>query len=305
MQYRFIEENNECFRVDEMCECLGLSRSGYYGWRGRAPSARALEDEAHKTRIRQLHGKCGGRYGHRPIYAHLRDEEIACGRDRTLRLMKEIGIAGIQKKGFKPLGTDSNHEFGYSANLLRELGHPQRCDQVWVADTTHLQTKSGWCYLATVMDLFSRRIVGWSVSDRNDSKLVCQALQGAALTRRGHLPEGLIHHSDRGSTYASYDYERMLSSFGIKQSMSAKGNCYDNAAMESFYGRYKTSSVRQHVFCTQQEARTNVFEYIEVFYNRFRKHASLGYKSPVQFEEIILPPMGGKAPSLQACLKHN
>ncbi len=295
MQYRFIKENCCRFSVEEMCECFGLSRSGYYDWFGRKPSARAVEDEAHKNSIKDFSEQARGRYGHRPIYHHLQEVGIACGRDRTLRLMKEMGIESIQKKRFKPLGTDSNHDFGYSPNLLKELGKPEHCDQIWVADTTYLQIREGWCYLATVMDLFSRRIIGWSVSDRNDSKLVCDAFEAAVLTRGGHLPAGLLHHSDRGSTYASYDYERLLASFGVRQSMSAKGNCYDNAAMESFYGRYKSSSVRGHVFDGEQEARTNAFEYIEVFYNRFRKHASLGYQSPIQFEENFCPPWGAKS----------
>ena len=237
MQYQFIEQHQSDYQVDEMCECFALSRSGYYSWSEREPSARALEDEAYKTRINELYRQAKARYGHRPIHSHLQDEQLNCGRDRTLRLMQESGIAGVQRKGFKPLGTNSKHNFGYSANLLKALGKPERPDQVWVADTTYLRIEGGWSYLATVMDLFSRRIVGWSVSDCNDSKLICQALQAAVLTRGGEIPKGLIHHSDRGSTYASYDYTGMLGSLGIEQSMSAKGNCYDNAAQESFYGR--------------------------------------------------------------------
>ena len=305
MQYKFIKENDFRFSVDEMCECFDLSRSGYYHWRRRTPSARALADETHKQEIKKLDKKAGGRYGHRPIYEHLREEGVACGRDRTLRLMKEIGIEGLQKKRFKPLGTDSKHDFGYSPNLLKELGVPEGCDQVWVADTTYLQTLDGWYYLATVMDLFSRRILGWSISDRNDSKLVCQALKAAVLTRGGRIPPGIIHHSDRGSTYAGYEYARLLFSLRMKQSMSAKGNCYDNAAMESFYGRYKTSSVRGRVFAGEREARANAFEYIEAFYNGYRKHASLGYKSPIKFEEEFLPPMGGKQTAVPACNTKN
>lgn len=154
------------------------------------------------------------------------------------------------------------------------------------------------------MDLFSRRIVGWSVSARNDSKLIGKALQGAALTRGGQIPQGLMHHSDRGSTYASHSYAQMLRGHGIRQSMSAKGNCYDNAAMESFYGRYKTSSVRGRIFSSIDEARSHAFEYIEVFYNRFRKHSSLDYQSPLQFEQKICP-HGGKQTSLPACWNHN
>lgn len=218
--------------------------------------------------------------------------------------MKELGIEGVQKRKFKPLGTDSKHLFGYSPNLLKQLGRPDRCDQVWVADTPYLQTTGGWCYLATVMDLFRRRILGWSVSTRNDSKLVYQALQAAVLTRAGHLPAGLLHHSDRGSTYASYKYERTLTSIGIRQSMSAKGNCYDNAAMESFYGRYKTSSVRDQIFSNDDQARANVFEYIELFYNRFCKHASLQYHSPVQFEQKFCTHNRQANETFQACHNH-
>jgi transposase InsO family protein len=269
-----------------MCESLEVSRSGYYAWQGRGPSERSLEDEGFKQRISELHKKSKRRYGYRPIYHHLKDEELDCGRDRTLRLMSEMGIEGLQQKSFKPLGTDSRHTFGYSPNLLRELGHPDRCDQVWVADTTYLRTEEGWSYLATVMDLFSRRIIGWSVSDHNDATLCCKALQAAVLTRGGQLPEGLIHHSDRGSTYASYDYQDMLDSFDIRQSMSAKGNCYDNAAMESFFGRFKIATVGEVIYAHVDHARSAVFEYIETFYNRFRKHSSLGYKSPVEFEAL-------------------
>jgi transposase InsO family protein len=243
-------------------------------------------------RIKEIYRQAGGRYGHRPVHDHLRDELFACGRDRTLRLMKELGLAAQQNKGFKPIGTDSNHLFGYSPNLLRELGSPTHCDEVWVADTTYLLTESGWWYLATVMDLCSRRIVGWSISDKNDTELVCAALEAARKTRGG-VRAGIVHHSDRGSTYASDRYQRLLASFSMKPSMSAKGNCYDNAAMESFFGRYKTSSVRGHVFADESELRANVFDYIEMFYNRFRKHSSLGYRSPMQTEEKLCP-MGGR-----------
>jgi transposase InsO family protein len=206
MQYNFIKDNLSIFSVEEMCECFGLSRSGYYDWSKRSRSARSIEDEKLKTRIKALYQKAKGRYGHRPIYQHLQDEQIGCGRDRTLRLMKQAGIAGVQSKGFKPQSTDSNHQFGYSPNLLKQLGKPERCDQVWVSDTTYLRTEAGWTYLATVMDLCSRRIIGWSVSSLNDSTLVCHALQSAVMTRGGHLPSGLIHHSDRGSTYATHAF---------------------------------------------------------------------------------------------------
>lgn len=275
-----------------MCESLKVSRSGYYRWGQATPSARQEQDMILKEQIREVHQQARGRYGYRPLHAHLREDGVACGRDRTLRLMKELGLEARQQKRFKPFGTDSKHLFGYSANLLRELGQPAHCDEVWVADTTYLLSESGWRYLATVMDLCSRRIVGWSVSNKNDTALTCAALEAAVMTRGG-IRAGIIHHSDRGSTYASDQYQRLLASRGMKPSMSAKGNCYDNAAMESFYGRYKTSSVRGHVFADESQLRANVFEYIEVFYNRFRKHASLGYLNPMQAEAKFSPPMGG------------
>ena len=306
MHYQFISENCSEFSIAEMCECFGLTRSGYYDWSERGPSHRKQADLTHMIRINELHKRAKGRYGHRPIYHHLKEEGIRCGRDRTLRLMKELGIEGIQKKGFKPQGTNSRHNFGYAPNLLKELKAPTQWDEVWVADTTYLKTEHGWCYLATVMDLYSRRIVGWSVSSKNNIELVSQALRGAILLRGKASLQGLIHHSDRGSTYAAHKYERLLGRFGIRASMSAKGNCYDNASMESFYGRYKSASVRGRVFTGEEEARANAFEYIEIFYNRFRKHASLSYQSPIDFEEKNLPPMGGMiTASLTACSNNN
>lgn len=302
MKYRFIEQNHPAYEVGELCEALGVGPSAYYRWRVAQDSARSQQDQRHKERILMLHKKSDGRYGHRPIYHHLLDDGLECGRDRTLRLMRELELEGDQSKRFKPLRTDSDHNFGYSANLLKELGKPTGCNQVWVTDTTYLPTRDGWMYLATVMDLFSRRILGWSISWHNDVDLVCRALNAAVLTRVS-IPPHLVHHSDRGSTYASTRYRRLLGRYSMKPSMSAKGNCYDNAAMESFYGRYKSSSVRDHVFASEAELRAHVFDYIEVFYNRFRKHSSLGYKNPIQFEEKLAPPMGGFQEP--ACLNHN
>lgn len=303
MKYQFIKDHQERYKVDEMCEAFALRRSSYCRWKTRSPSARSIEDTEIKEHIVRIYKQAKGRYGYRPIYHHLKDEGLDCGRDRTLRLMNQAGIAGVQKRSFKPLGTQSNHLFGYSANLLRLAGNPTGLNQVWVADTTYLLTDQGWQYLATVMDLCSRRIIGWRVSSSNNTDLVSQALKAAVLNR-GKLPEGTIHHSDRGSTYASHNYQRLLRSFSMKASMSAKGNCYDNAAMESFYGRYKSSSVRGHIFADETELRANVFEYIEVFYNRFRKHSSLGYKSPSEFEEDFCP-HGGNPASLSACINNN
>jgi transposase InsO family protein len=288
-----VKQHTARFDVEELCEALNVSRSGYYRWALERKSARVQADEKIKAQIESIYEQARGRYGYRPLHAHLLDAGVECGRDRTLRLMRELNLNAKQATRFKPFGTDSNHRFGYHPNLLRQLGAPEHRDQVWVADTTYLPTEKGWFYLATIMDLCTRRILGWSVSDRNDAELVCTALENAVLTR-GPLRPGIVHHSDRGSTYASDRYQRRLAQLNLHPSMSGKGNCYDNAAIESFFGRYKTSSVRGHVFAHEDELRANVFEYIEVFYNRYRKHASLGYLSPLQAEEKFLPPMGGK-----------
>ena len=288
MKYQFVKDNEGRFEVEEMCSAMGIWRSGYYCWKSRAPSARRIEDEAIKGAILKVHKQAKGRYGHRPIHSHLKDEGIDCGRDRALRLMRELGIESTQAKRFKPLKTNSNHPYGYSPNLLKEHGKPTHMDEIWVADTTYLLTMAGWIYLATVMDLFSRRLLGWSVSIHNDAKLVGNALKAAAMTR-GTLRAGILHHSDRGSTYASDDYQRLISKLGMKPSMSAKGNCYDNAAMESFFGRFKTSTIRDRLFADESELRATVFEYVEIFYNRYRKHSSLSYQSPIQFEEKFCP----------------
>ena len=305
MQYQFIKENKDHYGVTDLCACFGLSSSAYYAWEGGEPCERFKTDALYKEQIVKLYKEAKGRYGHRPIYEHLQEEGYSCGRDRTLRLMQQLHLRGKRKRCFKPQGTDSKHDFGYHANRLKELGKPERCDQVWVADTTYLQTSSGWSYLATVMDLFSRRIVGWSVSSRNDKELTCEAFRNAVQTRGGAIPSGLIHHSDRGSTYASDQYQRLLNKHKVVPSMSAKGNCYDNAAQESFFGRYKSSNVGSQVFFDESAARSNAFEYIEIFYNRYRKHSSLGYKNPTQFEEIFAPPMGGIHQSLKACNNNN
>lgn len=292
MKFEFIRDNELRFGIDEMCSALEVSRSGYYSWKEGRLSARSLADQVAKKAIKAVFGQSRGRYGYRPIHSHLKEDGVDCGRDRTLRLMRELGLKGAQASRFKPVGTDSDHSFGYSRNLLSQREMPQTKDEVWVADTTYLPTKEGWRYFATVMDLGTRRIIGWSISHKNDSELVCAALR-AAVGVRGALRPGIIHHSDRGSTYASDRYQNLLSSFAMLPSMSAKGNCYDNAAMESFFGRFKTSTVRKTVFADESELRSTVFEYVEIFYNRFRKHSSLGYISPVDFEENCAPPMGG------------
>jgi putative transposase len=292
MKLEFIHQNVGQYPLKDLCEALDVAPSAYHEGLRRKPSARACEDELLKQEILEIHVHSKERFGHRLMYGLVRGR---CGRDRTLLLLRSLGIAGKQERRYQPQCTDSAHDFGYSPNLLKENGRPKRVDEVWVADTTYLRIRSGWMYLATVMDLHSRRIVGWSVSAKNDTQLVCKALENAHQTR-GQLKTGIIHHSDRGSTYASDTYQRQLSRLGMQSSMSAKANCYDNAAMESFFGRFKTSTIRNRVLADGEEARAVVFEYIEPFYNRYRKHSSLDYRSPVEFEQqkVPSPPAGGE-----------
>ena len=294
MKFEFIGKHRSLYDVVEMCESLGVSTSGYYRRERSEPSFRQSEDESLKEKILEVHDQAVGDYGHRPVHRHLLEDGVNCGRDRTLRLMNELQISGRQSKGYKPQGTDSAHDFGYSPNLLKALGQTRRCDEAWVADTTYLRVGLQWMYLATVMDLHSRRILGWSVSPSNDTALILEALKAAVATR-GSKASGIIHHSDRGSTYASYAYQNYLFALDMNSSMSAKGNCYDNAAKESFYGRFKTGSVRERVFLDEAELRRHVFLYIEMFYNRFRKHSSIGYKNPIQFERDFFAPHGGQS----------
>lgn len=290
-RFAFMQQYHTQFDLAEMGEALGVSRSGYYRWREAKPSARREQDEAIKLQIQGIIRSARGAYGYRPVHHHLLEQGVECGRDRTLRLMHELKLVGRAHARFRPVGTDSEHLFGYHPNLLKQLGTPEHRDQIWVADTTYLLSDEGWCYLATVMDLCTRRVIGWSVSSRNDADLVCTALENASLTR-GEVRAGIVHHSDRGSTYASDRYQRLLARLKMHPSMSGKGNCYDNAAMESFFGRYKTSAVRDHVFANETQVRTNAFDYIEVFYSRYRKHASLGYLSPMQARRNFCPPWG-------------
>jgi len=289
MKFEFISQNVGQYPLNELCQALEVAPSAYHANRTRQPSARASEDARLKQEILEIHQQAEGEYGHRPVHQHLvEDLGLECGRDRTLRLMQELGVAGTRSPRYKPQGTDSAHDFGYHPNRLKEHGKPAGADEVWVADTTYLKVESRWMYLATVMDLHSRRILGWSVSEKNDAPLVCQALENAQGTR-GDLRRGIIHHSDRGSTYAGDAYQRLQNRLGMTPSMSAKGNCYDNAAMESFFGRFKTSTIRDREFAREEELRAVVFAYIEPFYNRYRKHSALGYRSPVEFEQMFSP----------------
>jgi putative transposase len=256
-----MKENRHQHTLEVMCAALQVTRNGYHAWNNRCESERDRHHAILNKHIEQIFKKSKGRYGHRFIYEHLRDEGLDCGRDLTLKLMKRLGIAGDQSPSYRPFSTNSCHDFGYSDNLVSKHATLKHMDEVWVVDTTYILTEEGWVYLATMMDLYRRRILGWSVSAKNDTELVMVALQSAILFR-GVIRSGIIHHSDRGSTYASSRYQQLLKAYGFESSMSGKGNCYDNAAMESFFGRMKTSQIQDSVYVDLNHARSIVFEYI-------------------------------------------
>lgn len=267
------------------CEALGVSRSGYYGWTSRRPGHRAAEDIGLAEKIRDIHAESRGTYGVPRMRRALRKLGCACGRKRVARLMKQQRLQGVQKRGFRPQTTDSGHALPASPNLLREAPRVSRRDQVWVSDITYIRTREGWLYLSSVMDLWSRKIVGWHVSDTLEADVATTALHRAIDLRQP--ARGLIHHSDQGKQYASQTYRRILETVGIRQSMSRVGNCYDNATAESLWSTIKAELIHRQIFRSRDEARLALFGYIQ-FYNNRRLHSSLDYSSPVEFEESVI-----------------
>lgn len=266
------------FPIVAMCNVLGVSKSGYYAWLNRKPSARKLEDERLKVAIKAAHQRGRGTYGPEKIQSELADvEKMEAGLNRIKRLRRELNIRCKQVKKFKAT-TDSKHNHPVAPNLLRQDFTVPKANQAWVADITYVATEEGWLYLAGIKDLWNREIVGYAMSHRMTQDLVGRALFQAVAKRRP--PEGLIHHSDRGSQYCSGGYQRLMKQFKMLPSMSRKGNCYDNAPMESFFGTLKTELVHHRKYRSRQEAKAEIREYIEVFYNRQRRHASLGNLSP-------------------------
>jgi transposase InsO family protein len=266
-----------------MCRVLKVSRSGFYAWQRRKPSRRARREEELIKKIRKVHEESRGLYGYpRAHRALLIDGEIV-SRNTVARLMRKAKIRAKTRKRYVPCTTDSRHDKPVADNLLERDFSAAAPNRKWLADITYVPTAQGWLYLAAVLDVFSRRIVGWSMADHMEVDLVEGALQMALVHRR---PAGcdLLHHSDRGSQYASDDYLGLLQRHGITVSMSGKGDCYDNAMMESFWATLKCELVHQQRYATRDQARQSIFEYIEVFYNRRRLHSSLGYVSPDSFE---------------------
>ena len=281
MRFRFVEAEKAYYPVRLLCRCLSVSRSGYYAWRKRAPSARAQADARLKVEIAGMHSASRRTYGSPRILRDLYDEGHRISRKRVARLMRELGLEGRFKRRFRTT-TDSRHGFPVAPNVLMRDFDVDAPNTAWVTDITYVATLEGWLYLAVILDLFSRRVVGFAMSERIDRALVLDALR-QALVRRPDVRD-LIHHSDRGSQYASGDYREALDTAGITCSMSRRGNCWDNAVAESFFGTLKVELLYALPLQTRAESRAAVAEYIEDFYNVRRRHSSLDYISPIEFE---------------------
>jgi transposase InsO family protein len=286
VKYQFIEDHREQYPITMMCRVLDIARSGYYAWRKQPLSARQMADLLLMMHIRDVFEQSRQTYGSYRIQATLVEQGLRCGRKRVARLMREDELEPKTSRPFKVVTTDTNHTLPVAPNRLNQAFTADRPDQIWLADITYVPTAEGWLYLAVVLDLYSRRIVGWAMSDSLHRQLVIDALQMALTARQP--PPGLLHHSDRGSQYASQEYQTLLTQAQMVGSMSRKGNCYDNAPLESFFGTFKTELVFHQHYPTRAQAKLDIFEYIEVFYNRVRRHSALDYKSPVNYEALPL-----------------
>jgi len=270
-----------------LCETLEVSPAGYYAWRRRHSTAQEQRHDTLLVEIRAIHAEVQARYGSPRIHKELVARGHACCVNTVAKLMRDNDIRAKTARKFRVRTTDSNHDLPVADNLLERQFNPAQANEVWVADITYIPTREGWLYLAAVEDLYSRRVVGWAMAEHRESRLVVDALE-LAVQRR--LPgEGLLSHSDRGSQYASEHYQLLLARHGITCSMSRRADCWDNAPMESFFASLKKELVHDADFVTRSEARAAIFEYIEVFYNNQRRHSSLGYVSPAEYEKSCTP----------------
>jgi putative transposase len=285
MRFRLIDQAKAQFPVQRLCKVLGVSVSGYFAWKNRGASTRQKEDMVLLAHIRSAFAQSNGSYGSPRMTRELQDEGFAIGRRRTARLMRENNLKARQKRRFKRT-TDSHHAWPVAPNIIDQDFAATGPDQKWGADISYVWTREGWLYLAVVIDLFARRVVGWAVSDRLHRRLALEALDMALVIRRP--TEGLIHHSDRGSQYCSIDYQARLHRHGIRISMSGKGNCYDNAMVETFFKTLKSELVWQTTFYSRADAEQAIARYIDGFYNPLRRHSALNYLSPVQFERMAV-----------------
>ncbi len=280
-KFRFVAEYASRHRVTSLCRVLGVSRAGYYAQRKRAPSCRAQRDGELLTQIEKAHDRSRHTYGSPRIHAELRAHGVICAEKRVARLMREGGIRARQPRRVTST-TDSRHAHPVAPNLLARDFSAAAPDLRWAADITYVATAEGWLYFAVVLDLFSRRVVGHACGATLATNLVAEAF--AMACGRRCPSDGLVHHSDRGSQYASSEYRQRLAAAGAQVSMSRRGDCYDNAVVESFFGTLKTELVHARRYATRAEARLDIFEYVEVFYNQERRHSTLGYLSPAEYE---------------------
>jgi putative transposase len=281
VRFSFIATEKACYPVALMCRVLQVSRSGYYAWHKRPAAERRRQDQRLALEVAAIHAESRGRYGSPRVHAELHQRGQRIARKRVARLMRTAGLRARVRRRFR-CTTDSKHGMAIKGNLLARRFAVSTPNAGWVSDITYLWTLQGWLYLAVVLDLFSRRVVGWSLSERLERGLALDAL-GMAL--KGRQPAGgMLHHSDRGSQYASQEYQQLLAAHGILSSMSRSGNCWDNAVAESFFATLKIELVYQTQWRTRQEASSALFEYIELFYNRQRRHSALGYLCPNEFE---------------------
>jgi putative transposase len=286
MRYRFVHAQRTEHRLSGLCRTLGVSRSGYYAWRKRPMSARATANARLLEQIQQLHRQTKARYGAVKLWRALQLAGVRCGRHRVARLRRQHGLLAQRVRRFRMI--HERHEFAPPApNRLQRLFVAPAVNRIWAGDLTAIATRAGWLYLAVVLDLYSRRVIGWAMSAKPDQHVALQALHMALAHR--HPRSGLIHHSDQGALYTSVAYQRVLAQRGVISSMSRKGNCFDNAVVESFFSTLKNELVHEQRFDSHDEAHAAVFEFIEVFYNRQRLHQTLGYVSPLQFEARRLP----------------
>lgn len=280
-----MHEHKDEFPADLMCQVLQVSRSGYYAWQerqGQPPGPRAGRRAELVKKIEQAYRENRGVYGSPRVYRELKAQGESVCENTVAKLMREQQIRAVTHRRFKVKTTDSSHAHPVAPNVLERQFDQDLPDRAWAADITYVPTEEGWLYLAAVIDLCSRKVVGWAMADHLRAELCTEALE-MALARR-EPREGLIHHSDRGVQYACNDYRELLEEHGIQCSMSGRGDCYDNAVAESFFKTLKTELVYQHEYRTREEAKRSVFEYVEVFYNRKRRHSSLGYLSPCEYE---------------------
>jgi putative transposase len=282
MKYAFICEQRPKHKLNILCSTLGVSTSGYHDWLERPLSKTAQDNKRLVTKIRCFHKASRSTYGSPRIQKDLTNDGEIVSRQRVARLMKSVSIESKMAKRFV-ITTHSKNITSPAPDLLKRNFRTKSINQAWVSDTTFIRTRQGWLYLATMLDLYSRKVIGWAMSDRNDTKLVCDALM-MAQWRQGKVKDVIVH-SDQGITYASNEYRRLLRERNMQCSMSRKGECHDNAVAESFFSSLKTELVDDEDYFTRSEAKKSIFEYIEVFYNRQRRHSYLGYISPIEYEQ--------------------